>query len=44
LGFGFDAFGDHEQLEGVRHVNDGIDDQCVTGLGCDFLDKRPVDL
>lgn len=29
LGFGFDAFGDHFEAQGVGHCDDGLGDGCI---------------
>ncbi|MNG11324.1 hypothetical protein D3C84_948580 [compost metagenome] len=40
----FDAFGDHVQVQGVGHDDNGLDDFHVLGGFWNVLDERPVDL
>ncbi|MNN45045.1 hypothetical protein D3C81_1593610 [compost metagenome] len=41
---GFDAFGDHLQMQGVGHDDNGLDDLHVLGGNWNVLDEGAVDL
>ena len=39
-----DPLGDHVQAQRPAHLNDGIDDACIAGVGGQALDETAVDL